>query len=223
MEMIGDRIVVEFPDRAFLGANTAGEIAEMVDGQRNVGGGGFAQRLAVIPGFGLGDPCQVLLDTVGDLQKDVGAFGDRRPAPTVLCLVGGIERQLYILGRRARHFAQLSAVDRRQVVHVAALDRLAPFAADKIAIARLERRSRRDVAFELGHVKASWVSGEVSLRLFPQAAPARRLAATQMQRERARNRHFSAVGPPHRRDGRHVPATLSRNATVGDLSTSKLP
>ncbi len=42
MEMIGDRVVIDLGDRAFLGADAAGEIAEVVDGERQVGGGRLA-------------------------------------------------------------------------------------------------------------------------------------------------------------------------------------
>ncbi len=55
MEVIGDGIVIDLADRAFLSADAACEIAEMVDGERDIRIGGFAQRLAVIPGFSPGD------------------------------------------------------------------------------------------------------------------------------------------------------------------------
>jgi hypothetical protein len=42
VEVVGDRVVVELTDRAFLCPDHAGEIAEVVDRQRQVGG----QRLA---------------------------------------------------------------------------------------------------------------------------------------------------------------------------------
>ena len=48
MEMIGDGVVVDFRDAAFLGAQAAGEIAEMVGHERNVGIGRLADRLAVV-------------------------------------------------------------------------------------------------------------------------------------------------------------------------------
>ena len=36
-EVIGDGVVVDFAERAFLGADAAGEVAEMIGGQRHVG------------------------------------------------------------------------------------------------------------------------------------------------------------------------------------------
>ena len=53
MKVIGDGVVVDLADRAFLGADAGGEIAEMIDRQRHVGGHGLADRLAVVPGLRL--------------------------------------------------------------------------------------------------------------------------------------------------------------------------
>ena len=75
VEMIGDGVVIDLADRAFLGADRAGEIAEMVDGQRNVGGHGLADRLAVVPGLGERKLLQIGFDPVGDLVEDLRAFG----------------------------------------------------------------------------------------------------------------------------------------------------
>ena len=62
-------------DRAFLGADAAGEVAEVVDGEGNVGGGRLADRLAVVEGFSEREQLQVLLHAVGDLEEDGGAVG----------------------------------------------------------------------------------------------------------------------------------------------------
>ena len=48
VEMIGDRVVVDLATAAFLGADAAGEVAEMVDRQRQVGRVRLADRLAVV-------------------------------------------------------------------------------------------------------------------------------------------------------------------------------
>src|ERR1700730_17851128 len=48
LEMVCDRIVVDRGDRAFLGADAAGEIPEMIDGKRNVRSSRLADRLAVV-------------------------------------------------------------------------------------------------------------------------------------------------------------------------------
>ena len=75
VEVVGDGVVVDFGDRAFLGADAAGEVAEVVDGERNVGGGRLADRLAVVEGFSEREQLQVLLHAVGDLEEDGGAVG----------------------------------------------------------------------------------------------------------------------------------------------------
>ena len=48
VEVVGDGVVVDLADRAFLGADAAGEVAEVVDGERQVGGRRLADRLAVV-------------------------------------------------------------------------------------------------------------------------------------------------------------------------------
>lgn len=96
MEMIGDGVVVDLADRAFLRTDAARKITEMVDGQRNIRIGGLAQRLAVIPGFGPGDEVEIFLDALGDLEQDIGTLGYARLAPFVAGLVGGIQRKFDI-------------------------------------------------------------------------------------------------------------------------------
>ena len=56
-----------------------GEVAEVVDRQRDVGGEGLAHGLAVLPRLGDGQHLQVLLHAVGDLEQDVGALGRAGP------------------------------------------------------------------------------------------------------------------------------------------------
>ena len=52
--MIGDRVVIDLGHGAFLAAQDAREIAEMIDRQRNVGRRRLADRLAIVPGLSLG-------------------------------------------------------------------------------------------------------------------------------------------------------------------------
>ncbi|MNE45853.1 hypothetical protein D3C80_1401650 [compost metagenome] len=140
MKMIGDGVVVDLADRSFLSADAGREIAEMVDGERNVGCHGFADRLAIVPGFGLGQHFQLVLHPLGDLHQDVGALGRCSAAPLVLCGMRSIERGVDVLLIRTRNFTQLAAGDRRDVVEILAADRLPPLAADVIAVFQLERR-----------------------------------------------------------------------------------
>ena len=48
MEMVGDRVVVDFADRSFLRTDATREIAEVVDSERQVDGGRLANGLAVV-------------------------------------------------------------------------------------------------------------------------------------------------------------------------------
>ncbi len=102
MVVIGDRVVVDLAERAFLRAQRAGEIAPMVDAERQVGVGRLADRLAVVERLDQRQEIEVGLHAVGDLEQDQRALGDRRSAPGVLGGVGRVEREFDVGGRRAR-------------------------------------------------------------------------------------------------------------------------
>ncbi|MPL73764.1 hypothetical protein SDC9_19570 [bioreactor metagenome] len=146
--VIGDGVVVDFRHRAFLAAQDTGEVAEMVDRQRDVGGGRLADRLAVVPGLGGGEQVEVRLEPVGDLQQHVRAVRGRGGAPAILGGMGSVERQLDIGSVRTGDFANLAAGDRGDVVEILAADRRHELAADEVIVARLERRHHH--ALELG-------------------------------------------------------------------------
>ena len=126
VEVIGDRVVVDLGDAAFLGADRAGEVAEMVDGERQVGGRRLADRLAVVPGLGEREQLEVLLHAVGDPVEDQRALGGAGAAPGVLGGVGGVERGLDVLGVGAGDLAEQLAVDRRDVLEIFARARARP-------------------------------------------------------------------------------------------------
>ncbi len=136
--MVGNRVLVDFRDSAFLGPHATGEITEMIDRQRNVGVQGLADGLAVIDGLGVGKDLEVLLKAIGDLEEHVRALGRGGAAPFVCCGMGGIQRQLDILGGRARHLGIGLERDRRCHIEVLALYRGYEFAADKVVVLRLE-------------------------------------------------------------------------------------
>jgi len=50
--VIRDGVLIDFRDAALLGAQTTGEITEVVDRQRNIGVQRFANRFTVIPTLG---------------------------------------------------------------------------------------------------------------------------------------------------------------------------
>ena len=108
----------------------------MIDGERDVGEGGLADRLAVVDGLDRGEHLEVLLHAVGDLVEDLGALGGRGVAPGVLGLMRGVERELDIGGLRAGDLADRLAGDRADIVEIIAVDRRHPFAADEILVAR---------------------------------------------------------------------------------------
>ncbi len=137
--------MVDLGDRAFLRAQTAREIAEMVDRQRQVGGGRLADRLAVVDRLDQREEVQLLLHPIGDLQQDAAALGGRGAAPGVLGLVRGVQRQLDILGGAARDLADGLARDRRGIVEILPAHGGNPLAADEIVVFRADH----DIALQL--------------------------------------------------------------------------
>ena len=139
--MIGDGIVIDLRERSFLSADARGEIAEMIDGERNVGEGRLADRLAVVDGLDRGEHLEVLLHAVGYFVEDLGALGRRGIAPGIFRLMRGVERKLDIRGLRARDLAYGLAGDRADIVEVAAGDRRHPSATDEILVAGPQRHA----------------------------------------------------------------------------------
>ena len=149
--MVGDGGLVDLGDAAFLGADHAAEVTEVIDGERDVGGQGFAHRLAVVPGLGDGEQLEVLLHAIGDLVEHHRALRVRGLAPGVLGGVGRVEGAVHVLRVRAGHLAERPAGDRRDVLEVLALDGLAPLASDEILVALLEL----DLASRLTRIRVS--------------------------------------------------------------------
>ena len=67
--MIRNRAIVNFAYRAFFGPDAAREIAEVVDGERDISGASLANRFAVVQRFER-QKFQVLFHLVGDLQQN---------------------------------------------------------------------------------------------------------------------------------------------------------
>ena len=124
--MIGDGVVVDLGEAAFLGAHDAGEIAPMVDHQRHVGMRRLADRLAVVERLDQRQQVEIGFELVGDLVQDARAFLHGGLAPGVLGLVRGVERQFDVGGGGAGHRAELLAGDRARIVEVACLRRERP-------------------------------------------------------------------------------------------------
>ena len=138
VEMIGDGGLVDFREAAFLGAGAGGEIAEMVDGERDVRKRGLADRLAVIDGLDIGEQVQILLHPIGDAVEDEGAGGHGLLAPGLGGGMRGVQRQIDIGLVRPRGLREDLAGDGRDIVEILAADRCGEFAVDEIVVAGLE-------------------------------------------------------------------------------------
>jgi hypothetical protein len=136
--MVGDGVVVDLRQRAFLGADAAGEVAEVIDRQRQIRRQRFPHRLAVIPGFGHRQHFQILFHPVGDPVEPAGPLRRRGAAPGVGGGVRGVQRLFDVLGAGARDFAEGFAGDRADVFEIFAFHRRDPLAADEILIAGFE-------------------------------------------------------------------------------------
>jgi hypothetical protein len=65
-----DSVLIVLTNAALLGANDTSEIAEMIDGQGQIGSASFADGFAVVDRLGHCQQLQVLLYAVSDLVKD---------------------------------------------------------------------------------------------------------------------------------------------------------
>ena len=159
VEVVSGGVFIDLGGAAFLGADAAGEITEMVGGQGHVGVEGFTYGLAVVPGFGHGQHFEVLFDAVGDFQQHQGAVLGRGLSPGIGGGVGGIQGFIDVGGAGAWEFSNRLAGDRRGVGEVLAVDRCDELAADVITITLLEADdSARGARLCVDHSKASvWV------------------------------------------------------------------
>ena len=135
MEMISHRVVVDLAERAFLGADAAGEVAEVVDSKRQVGGGRLADRLAVVPSLDEGELVEIVFNDLGDAHQDLAALAGAGAAPGILRGMCRIEREFDIILVGPSHFADDPTIDRGGVLEVAAVDGRHPFATDKVLVA----------------------------------------------------------------------------------------
>src|SRR5690606_7718821 len=119
-------------------ADAAGEVAEVVGRQRDVGVQCLAHRLAVVPGFGDGELFQVGFDAIGDLQQDQRTGLHAGLAPGVRGGVGGVQRLFDVGGVGAGEFADDRTIDRAGIDEVFTVDWGGEFATDVVAVARFE-------------------------------------------------------------------------------------
>ena len=136
VKMIGDRIMVNFGKASFLRADATGEIAEMINGQRQVSGLGFADRFAIVDRLDERQKIELLFDPVGNAEKRERALRRRGPSPGFARGMRRIKGQIDVFSRRAGDGADHPAVDRRTILKGLALNGRYPFAADKIIVMR---------------------------------------------------------------------------------------
>src|ERR1700722_378774 len=147
LEMICNGVVVNLAQCSFFGADAAGEVAEVIDGKRNISGASFANRFAVVQSFGEGEKLQIFFHLVGDLQQHGGANRGCGAAPKILNRMGCVECFLDIFRRRLCNFAYRRAVNRAVIGKIPAVHRCQPSATDEVFIsgfdAALTKRGNR--------------------------------------------------------------------------------
>jgi len=134
-EVVGDGVLIELAGSSFFRADAGSKVAEVIDGQRDIRVEGLANGLAVVEGFAFGEELEVLLHTVGDADKDGGAFGGRDAGPGVFGSVCGVERELYVFCGGLGELGEVGTVDGALVDEVLALDRRYEFAANEVVVA----------------------------------------------------------------------------------------
>ena len=176
MEVVSHSVLVNLGQAALLRADGAGEVAEVVDRQRDVGGEGLAHGLAVLPGLRDGDLFQVLLDAVGDAVQQKRALCRGGLAEGLESLLRSVNGQVDIRLLAAGHLAENLTGHRGDVVHVLAVDRRYPLAADVVVIALAEVddgirgawvcvQSHKPSAFLVDSVPSRWPPAQTHLHV----------------------------------------------------------
>ena len=149
--MVGDRVLVDLGDAPFLRTDGASEVTEVVNRERQVGGERLTHRLAVVPTLGNGQHFEMLLHRICNFVQDTCPLCWCCFSPCIFGGMGGIERDLDILRRRARHLSEGLPRCRAEVRGVLAVERWHPAAVDKVFVARLHRNDTvRAAWFDIG-------------------------------------------------------------------------
>ena len=143
VEVVGDGVVVDLGERAFLGADAAGEIAEVVDRERQVGEpssrGSACRCRASRP-----SPASRRFSSMRSailLRIAARSAGEVLPqASLAACAASSASSMSSAV--RAGDLAQRLAGDRRQVVEILPAHRRHPFAADEVVVARPQGHAR---------------------------------------------------------------------------------
>jgi hypothetical protein len=84
----------------------------LIDRQRQICGLGFANGFAIVDRLDHGEEIELLLDPVGNAQKDLRALCRRGASPGLPRSMRGIERQFDIVGGGAGNRANRMTIDR---------------------------------------------------------------------------------------------------------------
>ncbi len=136
--MVSIGLIVNRGYRAFLGPDATGEIAKMIDCQRDIRGHRFTDRLAIVYSFGDCQGFQIGFHAVGNLVENIRAFSGRCLAPGSLGGMRSIKRTLDIFRRGTGNFAKYLTSDRCHVFEIGAIDRGHELTADEIVVTLLE-------------------------------------------------------------------------------------
>ena len=146
MEVVGHGVVIDLRDRAFLGADAAGEIAPVIDGQRQIGRRGFADRLAVVPCLGQRQQVEVIFHPLRNLVHEDGAVRGAGVAPALAGGMRRVQRPFNVLRIGARNLAECFAGNWGDVFKILAGSGLDPLAANVVAIARAKAHCIAELA-----------------------------------------------------------------------------
>lgn len=108
-EVVRNQLCGEFLDGALLCADRGDEVAEMVDGQGNVGTQRLPHGFAVLPGFQDGDLLEVSLEAVGDCVEYDGAVGGAGGGPGREGSLGSCHREIDVCHGGPREFGNWEA------------------------------------------------------------------------------------------------------------------
>lgn len=110
----------------------------MIDGEWDVRREGLAHRLAVLPGLGHGDLLEVFLDAIRNTVQEQRALSRSGLAEGFEGLLRSVDSQVDVSFLTTGYLTKDLTSDRRDVVHVLAVDRRYPFAANVVVITLAE-------------------------------------------------------------------------------------
>ena len=108
----GNVFIINFVHAALFGQNHAGKVAEMLGAQRNIGGAGFADGLAVVEGFLQGQLFSMRFNHIGDFVQNGAALIHGGVAPGFQGFLRGGHGSIHIFVARIDKSGQRLIVGR---------------------------------------------------------------------------------------------------------------